>query len=304
MSNWLANIFRSPAETLEPKYFSPAYNVFTTSSDEVISSAELIKVEQRRLPGAANVALTDQASLQAALSSEIKSLQVQTTRAAEKIAISMEENLHDTLSLTALIDHSGSMKGDRAQIAAIAATCLSQLAVKLDMPFEVLGFTTKEWRGAPVRRSWTKKGQPPNPGKLCALRHIVYSEFGSSKPLDMTAMFLPNLLKENVDGEAILWAAERAKKSKTSRHLVIVISDGAPVDDSTLAANSADYLWSHFKSVLADLDADKAIILAGVGLDHDLSGSYLINTKLKFFGDIERQFLPFLKELILDHEEN
>jgi cobaltochelatase CobT len=107
-------------------------------------------------------------------------------------------------------------------------------------------------------------------------------------------MFLPGVLKENVDGEALLWAADRARRMKARRHLIIVVGDGAPVDDSTLAANDNYFLWEHLKSVIAELSEDDTICLAAIGLRDHVARLYEVRVDVKFFGDIEQQFLPFL----------
>ena len=117
-------------------------------------------------------------------------------------------------------------------------------------------------------------------------------------------MFLPDILKENVDGEAILWAAERARRIDAARHLLIVVSDGAPVDDSTLVRNRPDFLWDHLVSVMAEMKADESFSVVGVGLDHDVRRIYERSTKLMFFGDIEKLFLPFLAKEITDSIAN
>lgn len=275
------------------------YWIFNTSYDEEISSQKLLNEFDRRVPGSERLAYQAQTAVRDAVLGKRAALQAKTTLEAEKLYDTLGKG-EGRLSLSVLIDHSGSMRGDKVQLALVVSECVSQLALKLDLPFEVLGFTTVEWRGDPVRGLWINRGRPEAPGRLCALRHIVYSDFNKKRLPDLSAMFLPDVLKENVDGEAILWAAERARRSDATRHLLIVVSDGAPVDDSTLFRNRPGFLWDHLVSVMAEMTADDTFLVVGVGLDHEVQRIYERSTKLMFFGDVEKLFLPFLVKQISD----
>lgn len=299
MYDWLRKILRHAETRSIPTTLSDDYWIFDTSYDEEISSKKLLEERNRLVPGSEQLSFRTQTAVLEAVAAERATLQAKTTLEAEKIRDGLG-NVEGHLSLSVLIDHSGSMRDDKVQMALVIAGCASQLASKLDIPFEVLGFTTVEWKGDPVRGLWISRGQPEAPGRLCALRHIVYSDFKTKRLPDLRAMFLPDILKENVDGEAILWAAERARKIDAARHLVVVVSDGAPVDDSTLAQNRPDFLWDHLLSVMAEMKADDSFTVVGVGLDHDVRRIYKRSTKLVFFGDVEKLFLPFLIEEITD----
>jgi len=293
VKDWLKRLLGPVESPPDPVRFDDDYWAYSTLFDEEIHSESLFNSDHSH--DHRNTAYQVFRSASEAVPVERAAIQARTTQLAEEMNASIEV---DPISLTILIDHSGSMRGDKVQMAVMIAECAAQLASKLGIAFEVLGFTTTEWLGKPVRGLWTNHGRPANPGRLCALRHIVYSNFSETRLLDMRAMFLPDLLKENVDGEALFWASDRARKSGKSRHLILVVSDGAPVDDSTLSSNTDGFLWDHLVSVTSNLNADEQFVLAGVGLDHDVSVLYAKSLKLRFFGEIEESFLPFLEDCI------
>jgi len=288
---------RGEEQDLKPITFDESYWAYSTKFDEEIAVGALLATPENKLN--AEAAYNVYRSTQNSLAVERASLQVHVIQQAEQLKHRDFDNFSEAVRLSILIDHSGSMRGDKVQIAIMIAECAAQMADKLDIPFEVLGFTTTKWRGDPVRTIWTKRGKPENPGRLCALRHIVYSDFASNKPFDMRAMYLPDLLKENIDGEAILWATQRARETDTKHHLTLVVSDGVPVDDSTLTDNVNGFLLNHLKSVVRNLNAGQRHQIAGVGLDHDVSSIYPSAIKLNFFGDVEQAFLPFLVDQII-----
>lgn len=299
MYDWLRKVLRNAEASNIPTTLSDDYWIFDTSYDEEVTSKKLMDERNRLAPGSGHLAYQTQTAILEAVAAERAALQAHTTLEAEKLRDDIGE-MEERISLSILIDHSGSMRDDKVQMAMVIAGCASQLALKLNLPFEVLGFTTVEWRGDPVRGLWINRGSPESPGRLCALRHIVYSDFKTKRLPDLRAMFLPDILKENVDGEAILWAAERARKTDTKQHLIVVVSDGAPVDDSTLARNNLDFLWDHLVSVMAEMATDESFSIVGVGLDHNVQRIYKRSTELKFFGDVEKLFLPFLVKQISD----
>ena len=303
MYDWLRKILRHTETRSIPTSLSDDYWIFDTSYDKEVSSKKLLEERNRLVPGSEQLAFRTQTAVLEAVAAERAALQARTTLEAEKLRDGLG-NVEGRLSLSVLIDHSGSMRDDKVQMAMVIAGCVSQLALKLGIAFEVLGFTTVEWKGDPVRGLWIHRGQPEAPGRLCALRHIVYSDFKTKRLPDLRAMFLPDILKENVDGEAILWAAERARKIDAARHLIVVVSDGAPVDDSTLSRNRSDFLWDHLLSVVAEMKVDDCLSVIGVGLDHDVRRIYERSTKLMFFGDVEKLFLPFLINQITDEIKN
>ncbi len=182
----------------------------------------------------------------------------------------------DTI-VTILIDNSGSMRGRPITIAALCADILSRTLERCSVKVEVLGFTTKNWKGGQSREDWTKKGKIKNPGRLNDLRHIIYksadNHWRRSKN-NLGLMLKEGLLKENIDGEAINWAYNRLQKRGEERKILMVISDGAPVDDSTLSVNSGDYLEKHLKKMVKLIESKEDVEILAIGIGHDVSRYY------------------------------
>ncbi len=182
----------------------------------------------------------------------------------------------DTI-VTLLIDNSGSMRGRPITIAAICADILSRTLERCSVKVEILGFTTKNWKGGKSREEWNKRGKPKLPGRLNDLRHIIYksadTHWRQSKK-NLGLMLKEGLLKENIDGEAITWAFNRLNKRKEERKILMVISDGAPVDDSTLSVNSGDFLEKHLKKIVKFIENTSEIEILAIGIGHDVSRYY------------------------------
>ena len=182
----------------------------------------------------------------------------------------------DTI-VTLLIDNSGSMRGRPITIAALCADILSRTLERCSVKVEVLGFTTKNWKGGNSRDAWTKTEKPKNPGRLNDLRHIIYkgadTQWRQAKN-NIGLMLKEGLLKENIDGEAISWAYNRIKKRKEERKILMVISDGAPVDDSTLSVNSGDFLEKHLKKMVKFIETKSDVEILAIGIGHDVSRYY------------------------------
>ena len=182
----------------------------------------------------------------------------------------------DTI-VTLLIDNSGSMRGRPITIAALCADILSRTLERCSVKVEILGFTTKNWKGGKSREEWNKNNKPKNPGRLNDLRHIIYK--GADTPWrqskkNLGLMLKEGLLKENIDGEAIMWAHNRIKKREEERKILMIISDGAPVDDSTLSVNSGDFLEKHLKKMVKFIENKKDVELLAIGIGHDVSRYY------------------------------
>ena len=179
--------------------------------------------------------------------------------------------------VTLLIDNSGSMRGRPITIAAICADILSRTLERCSVKVEILGFTTKNWKGGQSRELWTKNSKPKKPGRLNDLRHIIYkgadTHWRQAKN-NLGLMLKEGLLKENIDGEAISWAYNRIKKRKEERKILMVISDGAPVDDSTLSVNSGDFLEKHLKKIVKFIEHKSDIEVLAIGIGHDVSRYY------------------------------
>ena len=179
--------------------------------------------------------------------------------------------------VTLLIDNSGSMRGRPITIAAICADILSRTLERCSVKVEILGFTTKNWKGGQSRELWNKNNKPNTPGRLNDLRHIIYkgadTHWRQAKD-NLGLMLKEGLLKENIDGEAITWAFHRIKKRKEERKILMVISDGAPVDDSTLSVNSGDFLEKHLKKTVKFIEDKSETEILALGIGHDVSRYY------------------------------
>ena len=179
--------------------------------------------------------------------------------------------------VTLLIDNSGSMRGRPITIAAICADILSRTLERCSVKVEILGFTTKNWKGGRSREKWNKNNKPKNPGRLNDLRHIIYKSADAQWRVaknNLGLMLKEGLLKENIDGEAINWAFNRLGKRKEERKILMVISDGAPVDDSTLSVNSGDFLEKHLKRTVKYIENKSDIEILAIGIGHDVSRYY------------------------------
>jgi len=187
-----------------------------------------------------------------------------------------ETDFRDTV-VSLLIDNSGSMRGRPITVAAMSADILARTLERCAVKVEILGFTTKAWKGGQSRERWIAAGKPPNPGRLNDLRHIVY------KPADapwrrarrsLGLMLREGILKENIDGEALAWAHNRLLTRTEERKILMVISDGAPVDDSTLSVNPGNYLEKHLREVIRDIEKTGEVELTAIGIGHDVTRYY------------------------------
>jgi cobaltochelatase CobT len=197
---------------------------------------------------------------------------------ATSLSFKMEDEteFRDTV-VSLLIDNSGSMRGRPIAVAAMSADILARTLERCGVKVEILGFTTRAWKGGQSRESWLRAGKPGNPGRLNDLRHIIY------KPADapwrrarrsLGLMLREGLLKENIDGEAILWAHHRLAGRPEQRRILMVISDGAPVDDSTLSANPGNYLERHLREVIGWVETRSEVELLAIGIGHDVTRYY------------------------------
>ena len=187
-----------------------------------------------------------------------------------------DTKFRDTV-VTLLLDNSGSMRGRPITIAAVTADILARTLERCGVKVEILGFTTRAWKGGQSRELWQQAGKPAMPGRLNDLRHIIY------KPADVPwrrarkslgLMLREGILKENIDGEALLWAHERLLARHEDRRIMLVISDGAPVDDSTLSVNSGSYLEKHLRQVISYIEGRSPVELLAIGIGHDVTRYY------------------------------
>ena len=187
-----------------------------------------------------------------------------------------ENNFKDTV-VSLLIDNSGSMRGRSISLAAICADIIGSTLERCQVKTEILGFTTKHWKGGDSKKLWIIKGNKANPGRLNDIRHIIYKSADNSWRRSRKyfgAMLREGLLKENVDGEALAWSHERLIKRPEERKILIVISDGAPVDDSTLSANREDFLDNHLREIISRIENDSPVDLQAIGIGHDVTKYY------------------------------
>ena len=213
-----------------------------------------------------------------------------------------ENEFKDTV-VTLLIDSSGSMRGRSMTLAAICGDIIGSTLDRCNIKTEILGFTTKHWKGGEARKLWISQGSNPNPGRLNDLRHIIFKSaddpFRRSRK-NFGVMLREGLLKENIDGEALLWSFKRLLPRQEQRKILIVISDGAPVDDSTLSSNHSDYLENHLKAVINKIEASKYVELLAIGIGHDVSKYYDRSITINRAEELGEVLLNELTQLLTD----
>jgi cobaltochelatase CobT len=256
------------------------YHIYTGDFDRVVNAREvpgIMKEADRGLPPARALNVpTWPARITAAvrLAETAKPAFVE----GEAILVPVLSHLHGDLSVMVLIDQSGSMHDNILSVAG-SVRWLSELFEQNSVPLAIAGFTTVGWRGGAVRRQWKAAGKPKRPGRLCALLHIRYRDFDASlAEEDFRAMAHPGVLRENVDGEAIVWAVEELTRRPERNKVLVVLSDGAPVDDSTIMENGGDFLVRHIRHVIAETEADGVVRLGAVGIEYRVDGYYSSST--------------------------
>lgn len=278
------------------------YKVFTSAHDEEIHAEELCDAEEL-------------ARLRAYLDQQLKPLQSVVGRLAHRLqrrllakqnrawSFDLEEGILDTARLTRviidpmsalsfkqeedmpfkdtvvtlLLDNSGSMRGRPIMVAALCADILARTLERCGVKVEILGFTTRAWKGGLSKEDWLKAGRPPQPGRLNDLRHVIYKAADAPwrrSRRNLGLMMREGLLKENIDGEALLWAHDRLLARSEQRRILMVISDGAPVDDSTLSANPGNYLERHLRAVIHWVETRSPVELIAIGIGHDVTRYY------------------------------
>ncbi len=278
------------------------YKVYANSFDEVVSASDLCDEEElTRLRAYLDKQLSNLQGVVARLANRLqRRLMAQQNRSWEfdieegildtaklmrvvidpmhPLSFKMEKdtNFRDTV-VTLLIDNSGSMRGRPITVAATCADILARTLERCGVKTEILGFTTRAWKGGQAREKWLAAGKPANPGRLNDLRHIVYK--AADEPWrrarkNLGLMMREGLLKENIDGEALIWAHNRMLGRPEQRRIMMVISDGAPVDDSTLSVNSGNYLERHLRQVIGDIEGKSPVELIAIGIGHDVTRYY------------------------------
>jgi cobaltochelatase CobT len=187
-----------------------------------------------------------------------------------------DTNFRDTV-VTLLLDNSGSMRGRPITVAATCADILARTLERCGVKVEILGFTTRAWKGGLSREAWLQSGKPANPGRLNDLRHIIYKSADAPwrrARKNLGLMMREGLLKENIDGEALDWAHRRLVHRPEQRRILMMISDGAPVDDSTLSVNPGNYLERHLRYVIEEIETRSPVELIAIGIGHDVTRYY------------------------------
>ncbi|MBA3510488.1 cobaltochelatase subunit CobT, partial [Sphingomonas sp.] len=278
------------------------YRAFTTRFDEIVEAEDLCDVEELgRLRAYLDQQMASSQSVVTRLANRLqRRLMAQQSRSwefdqeegmldaarlarvivnpAHSLSYKIERDMEfrDTI-VSVLIDNSGSMRGRPIAIAAICADILARTLERCGVATEVLGFTTRAWKGGQCREAWLAEGRPGNPGRLNDLRHIVYKR--ADEPYrharrNLGLMMREGLLKENIDGEALLWAHHRLIARPEERRILMVISDGAPVDDSTASANGGTYLERHLRQVIEWIERRSPVELIAIGIGHDVTRYY------------------------------
>ena len=280
----------------------PPYKVFSSAHDEVVGAEELCDAEElTRLRAYLDQQLASLSSVVSRLANKLqRRLMAQQNRSW---SFDLEEGMLDVARLpriimdptaplsfkqesdtefrdtvvTLLIDNSGSMRGRPIMVAAVCADILARTLERCGVKTEILGFTTRAWKGGLSRDEWIKAGKPAAPGRLNDLRHIVYKSADAPwrrARRNLGLMMREGLLKENIDGEALMWAHQRLITRTEQRRILMVISDGAPVDDSTLSVNSGHYLERHLRSVITEIETKSPVELLAIGIGHDVTRYY------------------------------
>ncbi len=214
-----------------------------------------------------------------------------------------DTNFRDTV-VTLLLDNSGSMRGRPIMVAACCADILARTLERCGVKVEILGFTTRAWKGGHSRESWLKAGKPSEPGRLNDLRHIIYKTADSPwrrAKMSLALMMREGLLKENIDGEALSWAHARLMARPEQRRILMMISDGAPVDDSTLSVNTSSYLEDHLRQVIEEIETRSPVELMAIGIGHDVTRYYRRAVTITDPGELAGAMMKNLVELF---EEN
>ena len=305
----------SPAGAIvEPTGASVSYRQFTTAHDRVVNAATLAsRDELEQLRRKLDAELSATRSTVARLAKKL--LRVLMARQVREWRFDRDEGMLDASRLapmiasrgvvrpfkeetdspfpstvvTLLIDHSGSMRGRPMQIAALTVEIFVRVLERCNVKCEVLGFTTREWDGGEPGREWAAAGYPENPGRLNALEHIIIK--GADVPwrrarAGLGLFMRDDELKENIDGEALIWAHRRLLARSEKRRILVVVSDGMPTDEATLAANGYDYLDAHLRQVIDDIESRSPVQLAAIGIGHDVSRFYKNATRIARIDDL------------------
>lgn len=282
------------------------YKIYTTEFDEITSGRELAQREQNSTRPVNSYLSSSNAETYTRLSNAFfdNLLPSAAIDIADKMSPHNWNKLEDTV-VSILVDHSGSLMsndGNGSVITRLSLELLSGVCCLLGLKHEILGFTTTSWQGGLSRRKWLQNKRPYKPGRLCDLLHINYRRYDDEligPSAYFSNLFRRDLLKENIDGEAIEWSASRLKSRTESRKILILLSDGVPVDDSTLMENSNSFLHDHYIEVLNRINIESNIKLFGIGVNYQLDELVENSIFLSSSGEIPQNIFPFLKKILL-----
>lgn len=315
-------------QSTRPNFVEPAvaeYRAYTTKFDEVVHASNLCDiVELTALRAQLDKKIVDLKTVTTKLAARLQQLLLapkqrvweydkddgllDSRRFSSFIANPRNNNIYRTEKVnenkdtvvTLLIDNSGSMRGRPIMSAIACADILARVLEQCSVKVEILGFTTAEWKGGKSRKAWLNEGSPKNPGRLNDLRHIVYKSADSpwrKAKRNLGLALKDGLLKENIDGEAILWALKRLNTRQEKRKILMVISDGAPVDDSTISVNDNNFLDSHLKEVIANIEGGKNVELLAIGIGHNVNRYYQNAVTIRDISELGDKMFGKMEEL-------
>lgn len=282
---------------------TPGYHAYVTIHDRTVPSSNLSSAIGRLSEKHESMLDAAWAELESGLVAWRTKHLILAADAASEIRASLSAADLTNTVVSILVDQSGSMRGQRMLYATASIDIAQEFLRTLGTKVEVLGFTTRAWRGGESRLTWDADGRPKNPGRLNDLLHIIYREAGDTRQSSLghalKPMLRPDLLKENIDGEAIEWAAGRLQRSAEARKILLVVSDGAPVDDSTLAANGPSYLHDHLVHVVQQMEMAKDVELLAVGLGFDVDKYYRVWAKCETLDELGKVMLTTLQHQLV-----
>ncbi len=316
---------QAPAREEKIEYIKP-YKIYSAQFDEVVFPQKLIaKKDLEMLYDQLDLKLQNLANISRKMSLKLKkklmskkstSFEFNASRGIinrkkltqivlnpnmEDIWINQFEHEYQNTALTILLDNSGSMRGAPIVMSAMACKIIAEILEKFSVKVEIIGFTTVDWKGGRVRKKWEIDGRTPNPGRLTELRHIIYKSFNQNlkkSKINLGLMLREGILKENIDGEALLFARSRLMQQSEERKILMVISDGTPIDDSTLAVNDSDILSNHLTHVVNKIEKSKKIEIVAVGIGHDTSNYYHNSITIKDLEDLGDVMIKKLCEVL------
>ena len=289
--------------------FKKAYKIYTTKFDEVVFPQKLTsKQELKTLRDQLDLRLVKLATTSKKMTLKLKRkllskrdfllefdssrgildrkklTRLVTSPLSDDVWVNSKNHQYQDTALTILLDNSGSMRGQPIVMAALACEIIAEILEKFSVKTEIIGFTTSDWKGGRARKLWESSGRPSNPGRLNELRHVIYKHFNQKfkkAKTNLGLMLKEGVLKENIDGEALLFARSRLMQQSEKRKILLVISDGTPVDDSTNSANDKDILTEHLHHVIKKIEKSRRVEIVGIGIGHSTDDFYRNSTAIK-----------------------